>query len=137
MKVLVATIRESGISLIEVVAAMAIAVLIITGLVFTAGEAIKNAQFSKNQALATKYAEEGMDKIRSERDRAADWTTFKANCLTYNLGTVPVPFTRTINCEEVGGDTEKRKITVTVTWTDSSGSHQSQLTSFLSNWITR
>ncbi|MCL4382995.1 hypothetical protein M1545_04375 [Patescibacteria group bacterium] len=121
--------------LIEVVATMAIAVLIITGLVFTVGEAIKNVQFSKNQALATKYAEEGMEKTRAFRDQNT-WSNFKTSCPTYNPGAVPVPFTRTINCLDEG-DAEKRKITITVSWLDSSGSHQSQLTSFLSNWVTK
>ncbi len=135
MAVLSPLVHKNGQSLIEVVVTMAIAVLIITGLVFTAGEAIKNAQFSKSQALATKYAEEGLEKIRAFRDQST-WDNFKTSCSTYNPGTVPLPFTRTVNCLDEG-DAEKRKVTITVSWSDSSGSHQSQLTSYLTNWVTK
>lgn len=155
MVILLPPARKNGQSLIEVVAAMAIAVLIITGLVFTAGEAIKNAQFSKNQALATKYAEEGMDWVRSQRDRATVWAdffahvpstvntsnTFCLNSLSWTSGSCGASYTlgNLFKREAIltNRAADKVEVQITVAWIDSSGSHQSQLTSFLSNWVTR
>jgi len=106
---------------------MAIAIVIIGGLVAAVIVAVKNAQFARNQALATKYANEGMEKIRSYRDQTA-WAVFKRGCGSYNLGAVSSPFSRSHTCQEVA--TDKIKVTITVSWIDPTGNHKSELTSY-------
>lgn len=60
---------EKGQSLIELVVSMAIAVLVLGALTFAVIISLRNAQFAKNQAQATKLAQESLENIRSLRDR--------------------------------------------------------------------
>ena len=53
--------RNSGQTLVEVVLAVAVASLILVGLTRATTEALRNAQFAKNQSLATQYAQEAME----------------------------------------------------------------------------
>lgn len=61
--------NEEGQSLLEIIIAIGLGLIISTGLVVTTVNGLKNSQFSKNQAQATKYAQEAIDQIRSIRDR--------------------------------------------------------------------
>ncbi|MBI4999386.1 hypothetical protein HZB97_01295 [Candidatus Gottesmanbacteria bacterium] len=131
MKDLLVPVHKDGQSLLEALVAMAIAILIIGGLVAAVIVAVRNAQFARNQVLATKYANEGMEKIRSYRDQN-DWDNFKSECGSYSLGAVPTPFTRTHACQEEVAD--KMKVTITVSWTDSIGTHKSELNSYFTKW---
>jgi Tfp pilus assembly protein PilV len=62
---------EKGQSLTELVIVMAVAIIIVGALTFATIATLRNAQFSKNQAQATKLAQEGIERIRSGRDRNA------------------------------------------------------------------
>ncbi len=66
--------KESGQSLFEVVFAIGVSALIITTIVILAGNAVANSTFSKNKAVAGKFASEAIEWLRGERD--ADWDTF-------------------------------------------------------------
>lgn len=60
---------QSGQTLLEVVVVVSVSVIVITGLVFATIASLRNAQFSKNQAQATKLAQEGLERVRVGRDR--------------------------------------------------------------------
>lgn len=60
---------NSGQTLIEVVVVMAVSVIVIGALVFATISSLRNSQFSKNQAQATKLAQEGIERVRTARDR--------------------------------------------------------------------
>lgn len=79
---------QKGESLIEVVAVLVIAVIIVTSLTIVALNGLNNAQYAKNQNLATQYAQEGMEFVRSTRN-SANWSDFStlANGDCYLLGT--------------------------------------------------
>lgn len=62
---------EAGQTLLELIVVMAVSIIIIGALVFATISSLRNAQFSKNQAQATKLAQEGIEKTRSARDRMA------------------------------------------------------------------
>lgn len=122
-----------GQSLIEMVVAIAVVVIVILALVAITTTSIRNAAFSRNQALATKYAQEGMEKVRAYRDQT-DWATFTitSNCQNPPGLTSPLsPFTRTITCS---GSGDTKEIIVKVEWTDAQGIHKSELTTRLTNW---
>lgn len=124
---------SAGVSLLEVIIAMAVSVVLVSGLVFNVTTAIRNSQFSRHQTLATKFSQEAIEKIRAYRDQNS-WTTFTTNCGSLStMGiTVPLsPFTRTVSCVVI--DANKNSVTITVSWTDPTGTHQSQLTSYFSN----
>ncbi len=127
--------RGKGQSLIEVLAALAVLMLVILSLVWITTVSIRNADFSKKQAQATSYVKEAMEKIRAYRDRNS-WDVFKNNCGNASVMGIssPVPFSLTISCITIGGDDNKREITVTVSWSDSKGTHQSKSTSYFTKW---
>ena len=120
----------------EVIIAMAISVILVSGLVFSVTTSIRNSQFAQSQTLATKFSQEAMEKIRSYRDKN-NWTTFIANCGSLpamGISAPPPPSTRTVSCADTSPvDPNKKAVTVTVSWTDPTGAHKSQLTAYFSN----
>lgn len=124
--------KNQGQSLIEMVVAIAVVLIVIVALVAITTVSIRNANFSRNQALATKYAQEGIEKVRAYRDQV-DWETiFISNCQNPpGLTPPPSPFARTITCFG-SGDTREAK--VVVSWADAQGTHKSELTTRLTNW---
>src|SRR3989344_4339735 len=64
-------ISNKGQSLAELIIVMAVAVVVVGALVFATIATTRNAQFAKNQAQATKLAQEGIEKVRIGRDRNA------------------------------------------------------------------
>lgn len=122
--------NRSGLSLLEVIISLAVSIILISGFVSAVTISIRNSQFAKNQTLATKFAQEAMEKIRGYRDQNT-WATFTSGCTGYNPGTVPAQFTRIKTCSLL--DPNKMQVTVTVAWTDPTGSHKSELTSYFSN----
>lgn len=65
---------ESGQTLVEVVVAAVIITLILVALVSAITFSLSNVQYARNKALATKYAQEAVEWLRSQRD--AGWYTF-------------------------------------------------------------
>jgi Tfp pilus assembly protein PilX len=124
--------QDKGQSLVEVIMALAVALLVVVALVRATVTSIRNARFAKDKALATKYAQEGIEAVRAYRD-GVDWSTFISGCSSPpGLSDPPASFTRKINCS--GSDDSKRDVTVTVSWSDASGDHESKLETSLTNW---
>jgi prepilin-type N-terminal cleavage/methylation domain-containing protein len=67
-----------GQTLIEVLVALGIISVVATALAAVVITSASNAQFSKNQNMATQYTQEGMEIVRRMRD--SDYTVFR----TYN-----------------------------------------------------
>lgn len=65
---------ESGQTLIEIVLALSVVVAVITGITFAITSSLTNATFTKNQNLATQYAQQGMEVVRRIRDKS--WAAF-------------------------------------------------------------
>lgn len=61
--------QEKGATLMELLIVVLISTIIVGALVFATIASLRNAQFSKNQTQATKLAQEGIEKIRTARDR--------------------------------------------------------------------
>lgn len=137
---------EKGQSLFEVVVAVGISALIVTGIVVLSANSIQNSSFSRDKTLASLYVQQAMEWIRKERDQNSDVFRTKAtydqsNNITYCLNDLSWPNTPG-NCASesfVDGDTKfVRKVTfpacnpcppniievnVTVSWMDSKGNH--------------
>ena len=71
---------QKGQSLFEVVLALGVITAITVGIVSLTVSSIRNAAFSKNKTLAGRYAQEGTEWLRSERDN--DFTVFETRALT-------------------------------------------------------
>ncbi len=62
-------LSEKGQSLLELLIVMTIVSIVVGGLAFAIIGSIRNASFAKNQAEATKFAQEGIERVRIGRDR--------------------------------------------------------------------
>jgi type II secretory pathway pseudopilin PulG len=122
--------REDGQSLVEVVAALGVVGIVLLGLMALATYSLRNINFARNQALATQYAQEGMEMIRQSRDNSP--SAFFASDCSRDSETVGSNFIREINCELLAEN--KMKVTVRVVWSDAQGSHDSELITYLTKW---
>src|SRR5258708_3277919 len=68
------TKNKNGQSFFEVLMALAMVTLILTTLVSLATISVRNATRTKNESLATRYSQEGIEWLRSQRD--ASWVSF-------------------------------------------------------------
>lgn len=167
--------NENGQSLMEVVVALTVGILVVTALTFATLFSVRNAGFSKASVQATKLAQEGLERVRSGRDKNAlitnnfkilgidinDWNDpdlwsnqispscggcqeyFKVNVdgkLQYLLPAPDIPsnaekigqFQRAIILSETQPPSPTQKqVTAVVRWTDTSGPHESKLTTIL------
>lgn len=62
-------VNQSGQSLLEVIIALTVGILVVLALVFAVIFSLRNANFAKNSAQATKLAQEGIERVRTGRDR--------------------------------------------------------------------
>jgi len=125
--------KASGQSLVEMVVAIAVVLIVIVALVAVTTVSVRNASFSRNQALATKYAQEWIEDARKIRDSQPESVFFTdGSC---NASDTVGGFTRTRTCSlAVDGDKKAMIVTVTVSWTDAKGTHKSELTTRLTKW---
>lgn len=127
-------VSRNGQAILEVVLAMAIVVMVLLALIIIGTISLKNSSFSRNQALATKYAQSAMELVRVYRDQN-NWQTFAGNCgiiLTPFMATLPPAFTLNVNC--LNTDAVTTEVGITITWTESDGNHSSELKTTFTNW---
>ena len=141
--------RERGQTLFELVAAIAIGVIIVTSIVAAATLSLGNSNYSKNQANATRYAQEAQEWLRAQKD--SSWATFSsksgATPQTYCLSSLSWPsagacgasnfisgtyFIRQVVLTTLDASTIEAR--VTVTWTDGSGTHTSDVSTQFTSW---
>lgn len=133
-------VNNHGQSLVEAVVAIGIVTMVLIGLVSAVNYSLVNTQYTRNKAAATKYAQEAIEFLRSERDRLG-WPVFYATAgdqgtlyclilLTTVWYTVPSPtgcpeyayipgtqlLTRTILLDGNGGLQDQVSVTVSVNW---------------------
>lgn len=72
--------QSRGSSLIEVIIAATVGILVVTALTFATIFSLRNANFAKNSSQATKLAQEGLESVRSIRDRDEEGK------ISYNTG---------------------------------------------------
>lgn len=62
---------EKGQSLVELVVAMTVVTIVVGALTFATISSLRNAHGAKNQSQGTRLAQEGLEKVRSGRDRGS------------------------------------------------------------------
>ncbi len=144
--------KEKGQTLLEVLVALAVVVLVIVALIKATTYSLKGSDFSKTQALATRYAQEAIEWTRAERDKSWDNLADRSSAdgSTYCLTSLSWPgaggcsesgfleadnrFKREVVLKNVGGEGNRIEVRVEVSWQDASGEHHSRLETYLSNW---
>lgn len=153
-------LNEKGQTILEVVVVIAVVLIVAGALVFATVFSLRNSNFAKSQTQATKLAQEGLEEVRTQRDRNGTitgifgvnnwnddsfWTVNKITstcpslCYFIIRGSGLVTsgaeqfgqFHRAIILEDEGDGTTAKKITAIVQWTDATGSHESRLSTVL------
>lgn len=134
-----------GQALFEMVIVIGILVLILGGIVVALTRSVKNTTFSDESAIASRLAQEGIEWVRQERDNSP-WEDFKAKAnnqtrclrdLNWNnntnddCGLIDNKFKRTITLSE---NNDRITVDVVVEWENSEGTHESHLTTVLTDW---
>ena len=157
---------ENGQSLFEVVVALAISALVIVALVSLTTNSIRTSTYSKNNSLATTYANQAIEWLRGQRDSNIAIFRTKAQALQTSPGgcfnSFPTiwnnwPTTAPANCPApttIAGTPFVRRIKftittipvslktlvqadVTVSWTDSQGKHTVTSATVFTDWRQR
>lgn len=104
MKKITKNTNKKGVILIEAILALAIIVIIMTALVAALISSVSSTNFSKNQSLATNYAQDGLEVARGQKD--SDFNTFSTfdglYCLSDNqvLEQTDEPVTDVSDCSQ-------------------------------------
>lgn len=147
-----------GQSLFEVIFALAVASLVMVGIVSLAATSVRNSTFARNTALSTRLAQEVSEWLREQRD-ANDWSVFSsytnAGGITYCLQTlgssfpsqgvcgagayvVGTSFTREANLRLLSSSNPDDTVEaiITVEWSDAQGLHETRTTAQFTSWQT-
>lgn len=122
---------NEGQSVIEVVVALSLVAIVILALVKVTISSIQNSSFARDQQTATQYAQEGIENARrlKEQNEIEFWGKSGSEEETINK------FERTITYTPVTGEeNQKMEIQVVVTWENTKGTHQSDLSTYLTRW---
>lgn len=170
-------VSVQGQSLMEVIVAATVGILVVSALTFATIFSLRNANFAKNSSQATKLAQEGIERVRTGRDRnqcinglgvsgeTYSWNGGNSSCgnpvnpiwsytissssctpdcyfnvnsagVLQNIGTtlslaesIAPNFKRAVILSDDSADT--KKVTVIVTWNDTTGPHESKLATIL------
>lgn len=146
------TTYHLGQSLLEVILALAILAVIITGIVSLTSTSVNTSTYSKNVSQANRYADEVIEYIRKEKEFRG-WSDFNSN-ITVSGGVWCMPdlalmtneacdplettdfisgtiFQRTLTATSAGNSID---IDVKVTWTDDKGTHETRSSTTIANW---
>lgn len=82
--------NNKGQTLMELIVVISVSIIVIGGLVFAIISSLRNAQFSKNQSQATKLAQEGIERVRTGRDRDRPISVFGVDTVSSWNGTEPI-----------------------------------------------
>ena len=93
--------KQRGQSLFEVVVAMGLGALIIIAIVSLAASSIASGTFAKNNTLASRYAQEGIEWLRAQRD--VDMTGFNSAVNSYGISRRCLPSPLPANLTGVSG----------------------------------
>lgn len=125
--------NQKGQSLIEALVALAAAAVIVSAIAVAVITSVNNSDFSKNQNLATQYAQEGIEVLRNLSQ--SNWSSFSTYSGTYCLNkdstTLTTPsgascplninsfFVRQVVINQNSSScSSNTKVSVTVSWAD-------------------
>lgn len=140
--------KASGQSLFEVLIALLIIGVIVVALVGLTTASIKNASFSRNKELSTRFSQGAIEWLRAQRDASWDAFFLKAQNTSWCIDTDPPAWPGTAGtCSgtKIVDTIFEREVTFTiispanvqtdvaVTWTDSLGLHEVKAVTTLSD----
>lgn len=142
--------RHKGQSLFEVILALAVSAIVLTGIVSLTSKSVSTSTYSKNKAQANRYASEAMEYIRTQKAilgwsafvtavGTGDWCLPSLNLSNHNSCTASASdyisgtiFQRTLTISNVM--TKTMDVSVKVVWSDEKGIHETRTVSAISDW---
>lgn len=139
--------NSRGQTLVEVIVAIGVVVLLVTGLIVGTSVSLKASQYGKMRSLGTQYAQEAVEATRNLRD--SGWNTFatygglqpiswclnKAGVWTQMVGAclpnIDNFYTRVVTFT---WDDPRMNVDVAVTWVDGAKTYSSSLSTFFTQW---
>ncbi|MBI5614324.1 hypothetical protein HY947_05340 [Candidatus Gottesmanbacteria bacterium] len=137
------TVLNSGQTLVEIIVVVGVVVLLVTGLVIGTTASVRIGESGKTRSKAVKYAQEAIELVRAERDirwfsfvsRSGLYCLDEANAWTQAVGSCPVnigtTFSRAVDFSYAD---PRMTVTSTVSWQDSSGTKQTTLKTYFTQW---
>jgi len=132
---------SSGQSLIEAVIAVGVVTMVLVALVSGVVSSLKNARYSRDNSVAVAYAQEGIEVIRSIRDRGYeeiqqnDTYSLSYNGSIWSLTTpgevISEKYTRTVVISDGPDAANSKKVIVTLSWKEGSSDREVTLTTIL------
>lgn len=146
-----------GQSLFEVILALAVSVVMLTGIISLTSKGVSTSTLSKNKAQANRYASEGMEYIRTQKEFLG-WPTFKSIITAgggrWCLKTLEFIPANNLKCTasdfvvEPSGNTtifirsltlynitnKSMDLDVVVLWVDEKGTHETYTIGAISDW---
>lgn len=90
--------NQKGVNLIEIVVMMGVLMTVLSAVVVVTLNGLKNSQFAKNQLLATKLAQEGLDKVKLAKNKNCPVNVTTPSSVSYIwYGTGTLIWTATMN----------------------------------------
>lgn len=144
---------QKGQSMFELLIAVFVIGIALTAIVSLVTTSISNTSFSRDRTLAAKYTQEASEWLREQRD--LDWGQFtargSAGGSSYCLQTLTWDQGNCSETEYIADTTMVREVTlvypasspdtvearITTYWQDSSGRHESRISTYFSNWRTK
>jgi hypothetical protein len=136
-----------GQSMFELLVAVFVVGITLVALVALAARSIGNTTFSRERTQVSKYTQEAAEWLRAERD--AGWGVFRARANGGSMSYCLPSLSWTVGCTPIAGTNFSREVEITeesletvradvvVSWSDSSGAHESRVTTYFTNWRTR
>lgn len=141
-------VLNKGISLLEIVITIGLVGVVLISLVTLSTKSVINSSLSREKNEATRYTQETIEWLRSEKDKG--WTSFDTNvqantrwCMEDNSWTSPgtctseqtisgTNFTRSVEFNRVDANTIE--VTVITRWQSSGNLNQSRSATILTRW---
>lgn len=101
-KIICSRRNRLGMSMVEVVVAMGVLVLVGGALVALVLQAVAMSNSAKMRSIATRYAEEGMEIVRSIRGPQVDWVSFVDSCTPSPVNGYYITTGTTFHCDSGG-----------------------------------
>ena len=126
---------KNGQTLLEAIFAIGVIALVLVTLTAVIIQSIANNKLSTENSQAAKLASEAIEKIRSRRDQIG-WEQFSIDFpngySSTTLYPALAPFTRLIAITDETAD--KKRINITITWSNNNKAHQVTASSYLTKW---
>jgi type II secretory pathway pseudopilin PulG len=138
---------KKGQTLIEIIVAIGVVVLLVTGLLAGATATLKAAQYSRVKSLAVRYSQEALETARTVRNTG--WETFSTYgsvggitwCLNKAGSWTQAPGSCSPNIDNIYTRTvvftwqdPKMNVAVSTTWTDGARTYRVDQTTYFTQW---